>query len=135
MRELLSAIPDVQMLLALTPEELASKMLFLLRKRGEEKFHLGNLDNELWACSGQKQYPRQHEREISLAIAEAWAWLQAQGLVVPAGQHGWLRLSRRARSMESEADFTDFKVGRLLQRGILHSCVPPLRQRAVRLPT
>lgn len=124
MKELPKVIPDVQMLLALTPEELASKMLFLLRKRGERMFHPGNLEIELWPSHSQPEYPRQHEGEISLAIAEAWAWLHAQGLVVPAegmnGQNGWRRLSRRAQSMESEADFTSFKVGRLLPREILH---------------
>jgi hypothetical protein len=43
--ELPRVIPDVQMLLALPPEELAAKMLFLLRKRGEAMFHHGNLHN------------------------------------------------------------------------------------------
>jgi hypothetical protein len=47
--------------------------------------------------------------EIIDALTEAWAWLEAQGLVVPAqgtnGQNGWRRLSHRARRMESEADF------------------------------
>jgi hypothetical protein len=50
--------------------------------------------------SGQPQYLRQNENEINLALSEAWAWLQAQGLIVPDmenGQHGWLVLSRRAR--------------------------------------
>lgn len=125
MHELPRVIPDVQMLLALTPEELAAKMLFLLRKRSEAMFHPGNLQNELWGHVGsnQPQYPREYENEISLALAEAWAWLHAQSLVVPAndinGQNGWRRLSRRARSMENETDFTNFKVGRLLPREIL----------------
>ena len=62
MQELPRVIPDVQMLLALTPEELAGKMLFLLRKRGDAMFHPGNLLNELWAHShlGQPQYPREY---------------------------------------------------------------------------
>ena len=50
--------------------------------------------------TGQPQYPRQNENEINLALSEAWAWLQAQGLIVPDmenGQYGWLVLSRRAR--------------------------------------
>jgi hypothetical protein len=43
--ELPTVIPDVQMLLALAPEELAARILFLLRKRGDAKFHPGNLQN------------------------------------------------------------------------------------------
>lgn len=127
MNELPRVIPDVQMLLALPTEELAAKMLFLLRKRGDAIFHPGNLHNELWGSHGPNQphYLRQHENEVGLALAEAWAWLHAQGLVVPEngtnGQNGWRRLSRRARSMETEADFTSFKIARLLPREILHA--------------
>jgi hypothetical protein len=61
---------------------------------------------ELWGhfTSGQPQYPRQNENEINLALSEAWAWLRAQGLIVPDmenGQCGWLQLSRRAYAMQS----------------------------------
>ena len=42
MYELARTIPDVKMLLALAPEELASTILFLLKKRNETKFHTGN---------------------------------------------------------------------------------------------
>jgi len=123
--ELPRVIPDVQMLLALAPEELASTMLFILKKRREVKFHPGNLHNELWAhaTSGQPQYPRQYDNEISLALSEAWAWLGAQGLLVSDmenGRYGWRQLSRRARAMETEADFKSFKVASLLPREILH---------------
>ena len=126
MNELPRIIPDVKVLLALTPEELAAKMLFLLKKRNDAKFHAGNLQKELWGhySSGQPPYPRQYENEINLALSEAWAWLHAQGLVVPDmenGQYGWVQLSRRARVMETESDFVSFKVASLLPREILHS--------------
>lgn len=125
MNELAKVIPDVQMLLALTPEELAEKMLFLLKKRTDAKFHPGNLQKELWGhfTSGQPQYPRQQENEINLALSEAWGWLQAHGLIVSDmenGQYGWVQLSRRARAMETESDFGSFKVASLLPREILH---------------
>jgi hypothetical protein len=48
MHELPRTIPDVRMLLALAPEELAATILFLLKKRNEAKFHTGNLQRELW---------------------------------------------------------------------------------------
>jgi uncharacterized protein (TIGR02391 family) len=126
MHELPNAIPDVKMLLALTPEELGAKILFLLRKRDKAvMFHPGNLQNELWSGHYQPRYPREYEEEVGLALAEAWAWLHAQGLVVPSadsnGQNGWRRLSRRAQRMENEADFASFKTATLLPREILHS--------------
>src|SRR4051794_27524307 len=104
------------MLLALTPEELGLKMLFLLKgKRGT--FHIGNMQKDLWGQSNPNapQYPRQQAREINLAVAEAWAWLHTEGLVVEDpdnGQYGWHQLSRRALRMETGADFTSFKVAR-----------------------
>jgi len=127
MLQLTQTIPNPDLLLALEPEELAAKMLFLLRQRGEPMFHPGNLQNEIWgdATRGQVGYPRQRENEIRLVLAEAWAWLHAQGLVVQAdgtnGQNGWRWLSRRAHRMENEADFASFKIARLLPREILHS--------------
>jgi uncharacterized protein (TIGR02391 family) len=125
MNELPRVIPDVKMLLALTPEELAANMLFILKKRNDGKFHPGNLQKELWAhyTSGQPPYPRQYENEINLALSEAWGWLHAQGLIVSDmenGQYGWVQLSRRARVMETELDFRNFKVASLLPREILH---------------
>jgi uncharacterized protein (TIGR02391 family) len=126
MIELAKEIPDYRMLLELTPEELGAKMLFLLRKRKEPTFHLGNLHNELWQQHSAylpnkpPQYPREHQDAIDLAIDEAWAWLRVQGLVIPKDEHGWHRLSRRARSIESDADFASFKIARLLPREILH---------------
>ncbi|MCB2075133.1 MAG: TIGR02391 family protein [Novosphingobium sp.] len=125
MRELPQAIPDVDVLLALQPEELAAKMLFLLRERSEDKFYAYNLSNELWsALPDQVGYPRNREGEVDLAIREAFAWLEAQGLVVPAeglnGQNGWRVLSRRARALEDEAQFADYASARLLPRALLH---------------
>jgi hypothetical protein len=130
MQELPTVIPDVQMLLALSPQELAAKMLFLLKKRREETFNLGYLHNELWqqrspyAPNQPPQYPRQYEHAVNIAIAEAWAWLHSQGLVIPEpggnGQNGWRRLTRKARSIEGEAEFASFKIGRLLPRELLH---------------
>jgi uncharacterized protein (TIGR02391 family) len=81
----------------------------------------------LWELSyhnNQLPYPRDKRSQITLALTEAWAWLNAQGLLVPAsgenGKNGWKVLSRRARNMETEADFASFTVGRLLPKDVLH---------------
>jgi uncharacterized protein (TIGR02391 family) len=126
MIQLPKAIPDVELLLSLSPEELAAKMLFLVRQRGEWMFHPDNMKSELWGDPGRGHpgYPVRRKDEIELAVAEAWAWLLAQGLILPEegpnGVHGFRRLSRRARRMESEAEFASFQVARLLPREILH---------------
>ena len=126
MLQLPQSIPDPDVLLSLSVEELAAKMLFLLRQRGGPMFHPDNMQNELWGdfSRGHAGYPHGHKSEIELAVAEAWAWLLAQGLILPAeglnGTNGWRRLSRRARAMESEAEFASFQIARLLPRDILH---------------
>lgn len=116
MIELQKYIPSADMVLALSPEELAAKLLFLFRKDGEAMFHTGHIQIE--------KYPDSYRSEIDLAVTEAWAWLEAQGLIVPAesinGENGFRRFSRRARSIKTEEDFTSFKVARLLPREILH---------------
>ena len=76
MLQLRQTIPDPDVLLALEPEELAAKLLFLIRNRSnlDGRYHAGNLENELWHdVPGQPSYPRGRQTEISLAMAEALA--------------------------------------------------------------
>lgn len=127
MWQLPKVIPDPDVLLALEPEELAAKMLFLLRPAyGERRFHPGNLKDEVWGQSTptRPKYDQAGETEIYLALAEAWAWLEAQGLIVPAsgsnGAAGWRLLSRRARRFENEDEFVNYAVARQLPKEILH---------------
>jgi len=138
MIELPTIIPDVQSLLALEPEELGGKMLFLMRNRQQGgqpwltgasgQFLFSNLETEMWEQMGplspSTKYPPQHRKEVALALTEAWAWLEAQGLLVPVpdrnGSTGWRVLSRRAKRMQTEAEFANYKVARLLPKEILH---------------
>jgi len=129
MIELPAAIPDVEVLLALEPEELAGKMLFLLRARAQRMFHVGTLRSELWsqALAGRPQYQQNRREEVDLAIAEALAWLEAQALIVPAedpnGQNGHRHLSRRAQRFESEVAFIEYQTARLLPKDLLHPTI------------
>ncbi|MFL9864029.1 TIGR02391 family protein [Paraburkholderia fungorum] len=127
MRELLTEISDADVLLALEPEELAAKVLFLLRRRQEHQFHFGNLRMELEIAARESTYPRHRLGEVDLAVAEAFAWLEAQGLVVPAegmnGNNGFRHLSRRAQRFENEAAFTDYQTARLLPKSLLHPAI------------
>lgn len=128
MRELLTEIPDVDVLLALEPEELAAKVLFLLRRRPERQVHFGNLRLEMETAVGQGNiYPRNRMGEIDLALAEAFAWMEAQGLVVPAegmnGNNGFKHLSRRAQRFENPRAFVDYQTARLLPKALLHPAI------------
>jgi uncharacterized protein (TIGR02391 family) len=130
MRDLATAIPDVEVLLGLEPEELGAKLLFLIKTRHDPgNFHPAQMQDELWTGSrsnpSQNAYSREHQRAIGLALTEAWAWLEAQGLVVPEddlnGRNGWRRLSRRAQKFENAAEFASYAVARMLPKEALHT--------------
>lgn len=130
MHELPKIISDPAVLLALEPEELGAKILFLLRKRSQnaQSFILSNLLSELWIRTyvpgQQSPYPQELKNEIDLALAEAWSWLVAQGLLVSApeqlGGDYCKVLSRRAKKFENEAEFAQYAVARMLPKDSLN---------------
>ncbi|KAB2914622.1 MAG: TIGR02391 family protein [Alphaproteobacteria bacterium] len=131
MQELSREIPDVETVLALEPEELGAKILLLLRQREQRNpsarglHHCGNLQREPFSeTGGMVHYPQSHRDQFILAFSEAWAWLEAQGLLVPApgtnGSSGCRVLSRRARRFEDAADFARYAAARRLPRDSLH---------------
>ncbi len=132
MQELRSSFADPSLLAELQPEKLGAKILFIFRARlgenaGQNSFNLNNERLGLWP-----HYTMNHEpwartpgpiREaVELAITGAWAWLRAQGLLIPAPGAGgdWEVLSRRARAFETHDDFASFATARLLPREVLH---------------
>lgn len=94
---MLDDIPDVDLLLSLPPEELATTLL---------RFAKRNEQNGMFRAEGPwttREYPRHREAEVEVAEAEAWQWLWINLLIVPAkgiaGHTGWMRLSRRGKSL------------------------------------
>ncbi len=128
MRELHQAIPDADVLLALQPEELGTKILLLLPKR-DEMFSLAGVVHDLrqMNLSDETGYPRARLLEIEHALMEAFCWLESQVLIVPAdqtnGSNGYRRLSRRGGSIGSEEDVRQFRMARQLNRELLHPAI------------
>lgn len=125
MVDLPRAIPDVDVLLELTPEELGAKLLFLIRQGNSGTFNLANISNRLSNFDpSQPSYPREKIGLVDLALREAFAWLEGQGLIIAAssinGQNGWKELSRRAERVQSESEFADYIAARKLPRELLH---------------
>ena len=116
MYELAQMFPTPDALLALEPDALGAKILALLCRRppnqNQGMFQLNNLIGELWPYptmpGHQSPFPQSKRPEIDLAISEAWAWLEREGLLVPApdinGHNGWRVLGRRARSYAQDVD-------------------------------
>jgi uncharacterized protein (TIGR02391 family) len=129
MSAVVQAIPDVDVFLSLEPEELGAKLIFLIKahqKFDGDIFYPRNFETEIWEAETRRQrtYPRNRQAAIALAFAEAWAWLEAQALIVPAPdqrpESGWRVLSRRAKRFTREAEFTEYAIARMLRRDGLH---------------
>ena len=130
MNSLPEAIPDVDYLLQLETEELAALVLHfakLQRGRTNGLLHLANYQDLLFTANmgGHGYVADRREREIKLAIAEAWSWLEVQGLLVTApgsnGSAGFRVLSRRAEKMASREDVEKFARSRQIRKEILNS--------------
>src|SRR5579872_5201013 len=125
MSAIVQAIPDVDVFLSLEPEELGAKLLFVAKQHG--MLSLMSLEQGLLEAGmrGQPTYPRDRKGAVSLALVEAWAWLEAQGLIVPAPDQGhgtsYRVLSRRARRFQSESEFASYAVARMLPREALNA--------------
>jgi hypothetical protein len=111
MHKLLQVFPDASALVDAKPEQLGAQILLLVLKKGtwdSGLFLPRNLNNELWPLSyipgHHPPYPLEKKDAIEQALSEAWAWLERQGLIVPApessGPMGWRCLSRRAERVE-----------------------------------
>lgn len=129
MYELPKTIPDPDVLLALSTEELGGKVLFILRARKDRNFHPRNELGGMFHADvsrGTTGYPRDKEGDLQLALLEAFAWLEAQGLILDDPRqsgNGWKVFSRRARSFESKEDFGVFVDARQLNRDLLHPMI------------
>ncbi|MCP1168922.1 TIGR02391 family protein [Limimaricola litoreus] len=133
MKELHAAISDPAAVLAIEPEELAAKLLFLMRERFErERNQLRPTDfitevmTEPTPEEGGEGYPRDDRVQIAYALTEALSWLEAQALLIPfPGEYRaeGRMLSRRAQRIETKEDFRQFEMARRLNRDLLHPMI------------
>jgi uncharacterized protein (TIGR02391 family) len=130
MRELLQAIPDVEVLLSLEPEELGARLLFVIRKWKErnrnELLQTAHLTHEAFPLDPNAPgYPSGKREQVEAVLMEAWHWLEVQGLLVPApgrnGANGFRVLSRRALRFETREQFVRYEVGRRIPKESLNA--------------
>jgi hypothetical protein len=124
MPSLLTVFPTPNDLLAVTPEDLGGIEIEVapsVMERG--MFTIHHLTNPLYQISGLS-YPQGSKERIALALAEAVAWLQSQGLLVidPGQPTPWYRPTRRAAALKTRVDVEAFRKGRILPDDLL----PPI---------
>jgi uncharacterized protein (TIGR02391 family) len=126
MTSLPKLIPDVDYLLNLEVEELASYLLIALAHARQNG--LVALPNFISGLTSPHPHPASYSDprrdEIGLAITEAWNWLEVQGLLIPApginGANGFRVFSRRAGKMTSADDVKQFARSRRIEKDRLH---------------
>ena len=124
--ELKQKIPDPEVLLSLTPEELGEVLLPIFRERQRNNTGLNfyNYLNEFH--QHEEIYPRHYQDRISSAINEAMLWLINSGLVAPnlSQTYGnWMFITRRGMELNSAEKFRDFKQALLLSPKLLHPII------------
>ena len=124
MQSIHSLIPDPETLLALEPEELAGIVLEYLNSRAPKEY--GQLNRYNFSLEGiEKEYPRQHQEEISHALMEAWNWLEREGLLAlkPKSQGDWYFITRRGRELENATAVEAYRKANLLPKEFLHHVI------------
>lgn len=130
MATLTSVIPDVDVLVALAPEELAKVVLRLASERRQQTglIHLQALASDINGHPGVSDgYPQSRKQDAELALAEAWNWLKVQGLLIPEpginGNNGFMLLSRRARTILADDSFNTYARSLAFPKALLHPSI------------
>ncbi len=129
METLLTLIPDIDVLLALQPEELARLLLRVVSKTA--MFIPDTINDSLFNISGapstQAAYPYHREHEVGIALGEAWNWLRIHNLIIPApgvnGKNGWTVLTRRGAAIADEQAFQCFREAAAFPKSLLHPSI------------
>jgi uncharacterized protein (TIGR02391 family) len=124
-------VPDVEDLLALEVEDLAGVLLAHLNH------HPGHLWSERYSYTkffedllvepplGTREYGARNE-DANLALMEAWAWLEREGLLVKdahtAADDAYF-ISRRGRRMKSRDDLKAYRMANTLPKAQLHPLI------------
>jgi uncharacterized protein (TIGR02391 family) len=126
---LAALVPDVDILLALEPAELAPYVLEAIKSQisANGHFHEGNgiLYGLFPGLSGGGAYPAGKEAAVAQAVAEAVGWLKANLLLITApgnSNPGNLVLSRQAAKLNS-GSFPNFIAATTFPKSLLHPSI------------
>lgn len=130
MAEFLNDIGDIEVLLALSPEELAPIVL-RTAKRDEQNgnMHVQTMTHFLLDRPGQEpKFPANRRNEVEGAITESWSWLTMNVLIVPApginGRNGFMVLARKGEKyLESPDELANLGAANNFPKALLHPSI------------
>lgn len=129
MPTLTSLVPDVDVLVELSQEELAEVVLQLAKEhRQNGLIHLQTIASHINGTHGMNSgYPQNRRGEAEIALAEAWNWLKVQGLLIPEpginGNNGWMVLGRRAEGLLESNRFKSYARSVNFPKALLHPSI------------
>jgi uncharacterized protein (TIGR02391 family) len=129
MATVITLFPDVNVLIALAPEELAEAILQLANEHKQNNLiHLQALTSQINGNPGINDgYPQDRRTEVDQALAEAWNWLFVNGLLIPEpginGANGHMQLSRRAKKILAEGSFRTYTRSLNFPKSLLHPSI------------
>jgi uncharacterized protein (TIGR02391 family) len=96
-------------------------LLELVQKERRPRVALSNIEMPIWNANSPK-YPQHSRMPVGRAIAEAWQWLQNEGLLMPDldQPNGWFCLTRKGARLTSKVDVETYRQGNILPVGLLH---------------
>jgi uncharacterized protein (TIGR02391 family) len=116
-------LPDVEQLTALEPEELAGYSLESLNSQSEARFSPGNMTS----VDSLTSYPAECRDRVAHAMAEAYLWLEREGLIAPApgpnSTLNWKFVTRRGKRLKGHLDVEAFRKASLLPKRLLHPVI------------
>jgi uncharacterized protein (TIGR02391 family) len=121
-----TAIPEPESLLELAPEELGGIVLqYFNSLPNVESKEMLNPD-VFCAEIGVQGYPLDKREAISMALMEAWVWLEREGLVARQPGNFMGRqyfITRRGKTLKAKDDFESFRFANLLPQRILNPVI------------
>jgi len=129
MHTLTSLIPDVNVLVSLSQEELAGVVLRLAKEHLQHNtIHIQAIASQINGLPGQNTgYPQNRIPEAEVALSEAWNWLTVQGLLIPQlginGSNGWMLIGRRAEALLADNGFTSYARSVNFPKSLLHPSI------------
>ena len=130
MAYLTEIFPDADLLIQLTPEDLAPAVLSLAKDALQngivhpqaifQQVHGPNNDHS-------KGYPQGKKQAAENALNHAWNWLQRNGLVIPQaginGSNGWHEITPQGAKIAAGGNFESFKQAATFPKALLHPAI------------
>jgi uncharacterized protein (TIGR02391 family) len=124
MAGLIEYLPQADGLIALGPEDLGMILLQLVQAERTRNVTMSAFEMPLWNANSPG-YPQNKRGPVSYAIAEAWQWLQNEGLLMTAldQPNGYFCLTRKGENLKSAADIEAYQYGHILPIDLLHPII------------